>query len=497
MADDKTLSETIIDQATVLQQWDEMRPITDEVKSLVQEYSQLIDGISSAFAVVGFIWNIYSNMEKAKQSAAQQQNMVHQITRAGMFQPIHIIGRHLVRRVTNCYTVDGMINRATADIKHHFDKKEVEDAVNAVNAVQQGFRHDVLPYAKTFPLTGFDLAPLDHLINDARKVIETLHNLIAERAKDGDGAAIIVLYRNLHAVVQCKLTLDKWRRGLTQAVVDEAKYETTRLIQVWVPVVRGLEYMSDRSFSQGLVHFHVGGHGRPEFSKYSVYYQGKALPGGSSDKAAVSQLFIAVRKAARTNVIPKELFEWNSYPYKVLQQLQEFDDQVPPSPSIPVSLDSKSWYKVNSVSKPGMALDVVNDGNQQRDGRLQIATEGNFSGQFWQFRPSATLNGAYNLCNMWLGAKMVLDVSSDGKRPHLAAVNSLNSQQWYARKQANGTWSLISPSTGGQALQVHANGSELVLADPKKVHPRDPRDARASQWNLVLVRPITESGFDL
>jgi hypothetical protein len=54
------------------------------------------------------------------------------------------------------------------------------------------------------------MGPLDQLINEARKVIETLHALIAERAKVGDGAAIMILYRNLHAVVQCKL---RWTSG--------------------------------------------------------------------------------------------------------------------------------------------------------------------------------------------------------------------------------------------------------------------------------------------
>jgi len=33
-----------------------------------------------------------------------------------------------------------------------------------------------------------------------------------------------------------------------------------------------------------------------------------------------------------------------------------------------VSFNSRSWYKITNASKPGMALDVVNDGNQRRDG---------------------------------------------------------------------------------------------------------------------------------
>lgn len=83
MADDETLSETIINSAAALQKWKEIEPFTTEMTSLVNEYSEIIDGVGNVFAVVGFVWNIYSNMEKAKEDAAQQQPMVLQIQRAG------------------------------------------------------------------------------------------------------------------------------------------------------------------------------------------------------------------------------------------------------------------------------------------------------------------------------------------------------------------------------------------------------------------------------
>jgi len=94
-----------------------------------------------------------------------------------------------------------MITRATAEITNHIDKKEVDAAIIAVNAVQRGFQDDVLPHAKTFPLAGFDTVQLDILINNARQCIETLHFLIAARAKVGNGAAVVVIYHNLNAVV--------------------------------------------------------------------------------------------------------------------------------------------------------------------------------------------------------------------------------------------------------------------------------------------------------
>lgn len=85
MADDKTLSETILKGADALSKWEEMEPVANELTSLVKEYSEIIDGVSSAFAVVGFFWNIYSSMEKAKDNTARQQEMVQQITSAGTF----------------------------------------------------------------------------------------------------------------------------------------------------------------------------------------------------------------------------------------------------------------------------------------------------------------------------------------------------------------------------------------------------------------------------
>ena len=89
MADDKdkTLSETIIyDIAVVSQRWEAMRPIADEATSLVKEYSEWIDGFGKVFTVVGFFWDIYSDMEKAKENAAHQQAMVQNINKAGAFR---------------------------------------------------------------------------------------------------------------------------------------------------------------------------------------------------------------------------------------------------------------------------------------------------------------------------------------------------------------------------------------------------------------------------
>jgi hypothetical protein len=85
MADDrdKSLSQRIIyDITEVSQNWAVMKPIADEATSLVTEYSAWIDGFGKFFTVVGFFWGVYSDMEKAKESAANQRAMVESIMKA-------------------------------------------------------------------------------------------------------------------------------------------------------------------------------------------------------------------------------------------------------------------------------------------------------------------------------------------------------------------------------------------------------------------------------
>ena len=85
MADDKTLSEKIIVAAEAAQKWETVAPLVTEMKSIVEEYSEVIDSFGQVFTIVGIVWNIYSDMEKAKREAAQQQAMVSQIINAGTF----------------------------------------------------------------------------------------------------------------------------------------------------------------------------------------------------------------------------------------------------------------------------------------------------------------------------------------------------------------------------------------------------------------------------
>jgi len=119
-----------------------------------------------------------------------------------------------------------------------------------------------------------------------------------------------------------------------------------------------------------------------------------------------------------------------------------------------------------------------------------MAVEGNFSGQHWQIRPSTTNPGAYNLCTMWLGKDMCLDVYGDDKtRPHLATAGAYSGQQWHIESQGNGTWKFTNLYSGAVALAADASGSGLYLGDSLA--------SPAAQWTLQLGRPITEIGFGL
>lgn len=178
----------------------------------------------------------------------------------------------------------------------------------------------------------------------------------------------------------------------------------------------------------------------------------------------------------------------NYQPYigiRVTKPLPTKGSSTPPI-STPTSstLNSNAWYKMKNVAIPGMAIDVINDGNQQRDGQLHMEADGDFSGQYWQLRKSTTSPGAYNLSTMWLGSNMYLDVyGNDKTRPHLTAAGNFSGQQWHVLPAGDGTWQLTNTYSGPLVLAADPGGSQLSL--------RDPHTGPASRWILQYVRQIT------
>ncbi|KAF2477244.1 uncharacterized protein BDR25DRAFT_321659 [Lindgomyces ingoldianus] len=285
---DKELSEKIIDVAEAAEKWQVLAPYAEKVASFVEEYGEIIDGIGTAFAVVGVVWGIYSKMEKAKEDAAQRAAMVEKITKA----------------------VNGMIKRSTAEVQASIREESVGTTLALVQTVQVGFSRDVVPYFKEYPVSGWDTGLVDLYLFNARQAIEELHLLIEKHAKIGDGGTLLVLYRNLNSILQCKFTIDKWRRGDDPEVINQASIEAERLFQAAITVNNGMRLMSDLSFSPGLVYWQVGGGNRPSLAHYKYYYKGQIGPTINKDPKIVSRAYIEHRAAARSTVVPSDVNVW-------------------------------------------------------------------------------------------------------------------------------------------------------------------------------------------
>ncbi|CEJ62644.1 hypothetical protein PMG11_11139 [Penicillium brasilianum] len=223
-----------------------------------------------------------------------------------------------------------IITSAKTEITHYKDEIETRATVVAAKTVLEGFGHDFMPYVNTIALTEKTIENLDSLRSEARGAIVKLHELIPVRAKSGDGAALQILYRNLLAVVQCTLTMDRLQYGPTHAVVMEAKSEINHLLFLIGVINEGLWLVSDHCSSPGIVRFHIGGkHGSPELTNDSYHYKGKRQPVSGSNMALVSQAFIEARKAARDHAIPQEVFDWENLLIGMTLKFQELEKTVP------------------------------------------------------------------------------------------------------------------------------------------------------------------------
>src|SRR5665213_857228 len=127
-------------------------------------------------------------------------------------------------------------------------------------------------------------------------------------------------------------------------------------------------------------------------------------------------------------------------------------------------LDFKSnvWYRFTNFIAPFNAIDVVNDNGASSSGEINMAPEGNFSGQHWQIRPSTTRPGSYNLCTMFLGASKCLDIYREDKtRPHLADAGNFSGQSWQIVSGGMGTWRLTNEYSGPLILDVKPGTDQL------------------------------------
>ncbi|KAL2219652.1 carbohydrate-binding module family 13 protein, partial [Thermoascus aurantiacus ATCC 26904] len=112
------------------------------------------------------------------------------------------------------------------------------------------------------------------------------------------------------------------------------------------------------------------------------------------------------------------------------------------------------WYHIKNRSHPYLAIDVINDpATIQKDAQIKLVPAGNFSGQFWQLRPSQTSPGSINLCTLFLGTQRCLDVYADDKRrPHLPPAGDYSGQQWQIEGSDTGFWRLTNSYSGPDLL---------------------------------------------
>lgn len=153
-----------------------------------------------------------------------------------------------------------------------------------------------------------------------------------------------------------------------------------------------------------------------------------------------------------------------------------------------VGISSSSWYRMKN-SLAGYSLDVINDGAGNKEGLIQLAREGNFSGQFWQFRPRA--DGTYEIRNMFLGPNRALDVYGNDKTvPCLGDAGYYSGQYWTVTPWGDGSYHLENAFSGPYLSLDSMDGGNKVAINS------GPNAGRPTQrWTLTKIRDITEGDF--
>lgn len=150
--------------------------------------------------------------------------------------------------------------------------------------------------------------------------------------------------------------------------------------------------------------------------------------------------------------------------------------------------DGTVWFRVSNT-RVGYSLDVKNDGAGNREGLIQLARDGNYSGQFWQFKPLP--DGTYRIRNMFLGADRALDsYGTDKTRVHLATLGDYSGQHWSIKPWGDGSFYLENAWSGPYLSLDSVDGEVDVNMS------NGPDSARSTQrWTIVKIRDITEPDF--
>jgi len=89
------------------------------------------------------------------------------------------------------------------------------------------------------------------------------------------------------------------------------------------------------------------------------------------------------------------------------------------------------WYRLTTLFQgPNVAMDVINDGNNNR---MIMTQAGPYTGQYWKFTPFPGYPGYYRISCMWQGENLPVDVINGGPDDNhiiLSPIGPYSGQAW-------------------------------------------------------------------
>lgn len=176
-----------------LNAWADSSPTISALSSFATQYKDLFAAVSAfgtAFTVVGIAWSMYSYYQNKKADKENAKMIVKQIVEQ----------------------VKGMIDRATKDIKEHFDEGRLKDCLIELEANRRGVQFWLSTAADSnFEDMQDELSA--RLIVDAFQIIAGLESFLEDAIEARNGASAAAIYRHLVEAVQ--------QQNLALAVKDQ------------------------------------------------------------------------------------------------------------------------------------------------------------------------------------------------------------------------------------------------------------------------------------
>ncbi|MEZ5963978.1 MAG: hypothetical protein R3F56_09060 [Planctomycetota bacterium] len=102
----------------------------------------------------------------------------------------------------------------------------------------------------------------------------------------------------------------------------------------------------------------------------------------------------------------------------------------------PAYVNPNVWYRLTTLFQgPNVAMDVINDGNNNR---MHMVQAGPYTGQYWRFTPIAGYPGYYRISCLWQGENLPIDVINGGSEDNqiiLAPLGLYSGQFWQVTEE--------------------------------------------------------------